>query len=116
MGARAGAFSAAGLWAGAVKAISHMFLQEYVFAPLLHIATSDEELGTWRLSFPSTHTGLPLYRCVIVVARSHLSHDVSADEAFEPYDPIAPVKQGYTSPSRVVKTPVSSFWLSSLVL
>lgn len=41
---RYGAFSAAGLWAGAVKAISHMFLQEYVFAPLLHIATSDEEL------------------------------------------------------------------------
>jgi len=57
---RYGAFSAAGLLAGAVKAISHMFLQEYVFAPLLHIATSDEEL----------------------------------DEAFEPYDPIAPVKQG----------------------
>jgi hypothetical protein len=40
---RYGTFSAAGLWAGAVKAISHMFLQEYIFVPLLHLATTDEE-------------------------------------------------------------------------
>jgi hypothetical protein len=85
----AGAFSAAGLWAGAVKAISHMFLQEYVFAPLLHIATSDEELGTGPSSFLLHHhlmSSVPL----------HATHTTQhADESFEAYDPIAPIKQGY---------------------
>jgi hypothetical protein len=85
----AGAFSAAGLWAGAVKAISHMFLQEYVFAPLLHIATSDEELGTGPSSFLLHHhlmSSVPLHA-------THTTQHV--DESFEAYDPIAPIKQGY---------------------
>ncbi len=92
----AGAFSAGGLWAGAVKAISHMFLQEYVFAPHRHLRRGARYGAVF---FPSFHItiiiAIPAITSLFLVPL-HATHTTQrADESFEAYDPIAPIKQGY---------------------